>query len=112
VNAAGQHQPATSAEAITVTVTLRDRTVDVLQRGDSTILQLARGAGLRVPSSCELGNCGACIARVIHGRVAMHRNEVLTSEEVDDGWILGLPGRPEDADRSCRLRAMNRSTEV
>jgi ferredoxin len=88
MNAAAQQEPAQSAQDITVTVTVGDVTVDAAQPGNSTILQLARGAGLPVQSSCELGNCGTCIARVIDGRVEMHRNEVLTSAEIDDGWIL------------------------
>ena len=49
---------------------------------------------LRVQSSRELSDCGTCIARVIDGRVAMHRNQVLTAAEVDDGWILTCQAVP------------------
>jgi len=78
----------------TVTITADGETFDVPQRDSLTILLLARGAGLRVPSMCELGNCGSCIARVDEGGVEMRRNGVLTPEDVDDGWILTCQAVP------------------
>jgi ferredoxin len=78
----------------TVTITADDETFEVPQRDRLTILLLARGAGLRVPSMCELGNCGSCIARVAEGSVEMHRNGVLTPEDVDEGWILTCQAVP------------------
>ena len=75
-------------------VTLDGQTVEIPYRDKSAILQLARGAGLRVPSMCELGNCGAYMAQVVEGRVAMHRNGVLTSDDVEEGWILTCQAVP------------------
>jgi ferredoxin len=94
VNADHRQEPVDAADAITVTVTLGGQTVDVEQRRGLTVLESARWAGLRLPSSCELGGCGSCIARVVQGRVEMYRNEVLTSEEVEDGWILACQAIP------------------
>jgi len=78
----------------TVTITADGETFDVPQRDSLTILLLARRAGLCVPSMCELGNCGSCIARVDEGSVEMHRNGVLTPEDVDAGWILTCQAVP------------------
>jgi ferredoxin len=94
MNAPDEQQPLQSVETITVTVTLDGQTMDIPHRGSSTILQSARGAGLRVPSMCELGNCGSCMARVVEGRVEMHRNGVLTSGDINDGWILTCQAVP------------------
>ncbi|MDB5929378.1 MAG: oxidoreductase [Polaromonas sp.] len=48
-----------------------------------TILEALRGAGLRVPSSCESGTCGSCKTRLLAGE-AEHRDMVLTEEERQD----------------------------
>jgi ferredoxin len=57
-------------------------------------VQSARAAGLAAPSSCHLGQCGTCVARVTEGRAEMVNNQVLTPEEVADGWILTCQARP------------------
>ncbi|MDB5937732.1 MAG: oxidoreductase [Polaromonas sp.] len=45
-----------------------------------SILEALRGAGLRVPSSCESGTCGSCKTRLVSGDVE-HRDMVLLEEE-------------------------------
>ena len=50
---------------------------------DQTILEALRGAGLRVPSSCESGTCGSCKTRLVSGDVE-HRDMVLLEEERPD----------------------------
>jgi ferredoxin-NADP reductase len=80
--------------AETVVITFGNRTETVTQRGRSTILQSARWAGLKAPSSCEAGHCATCMAHVVEGRVEMLNNEVLTEEEVADGWVLTCQSIP------------------
>jgi 3-ketosteroid 9alpha-monooxygenase subunit B len=82
------------SETIEVIVTFRNRTKVVAQRGRSTILQSARWAGLRAPSSCEAGHCATCMALVVEGRVEMATNDVLTAAEVDEGWVLTCQAVP------------------
>ena len=55
----------------------------VLVSADQTILEALRGAGLRVPSSCESGTCGSCKTRLVSGDVE-HRDMVLLEEERPD----------------------------
>lgn len=50
---------------------------------DQSILEALRGAGLRVPSSCESGTCGSCKTTLLSGE-AEHRDMVLTDEEKQD----------------------------
>ena len=77
-----------------VTITVGTRTETIEQRGSSTILQSARWAGLPAPSSCEAGHCATCMARVLEGAVEMANNEVLTQDEVDEGWVLTCQAVP------------------
>ena len=81
-------------DAISVTITVGNRTETVAQRGSSTVLESARWAGLGAPSSCEAGHCATCMAQVVEGRVEMRKNDVLTPEEVADGWVLTCQSVP------------------
>jgi ferredoxin-NADP reductase len=84
----------TAAEPMKVIVTVRNQTTTIDQRGRSTILQSARWGGLAAPSSCEAGHCATCMARVVEGSVEMARNDVLTDEEVSEGWVLTCQAMP------------------
>ena len=81
-------------DEIEVEITFRGRTVRAPHRANATILHVARGAGLRPPTSCETGTCATCMARVVEGRVEMRRNDALTPEEVADGWVLTCQAVP------------------
>jgi ferredoxin-NADP reductase len=83
-----------ATETARVTITVGQRTEIVAQRGASTILDSARWGGLRAPSSCESGHCATCMARVVEGGVEMSNNEVLTDEEVAEGWVLTCQAVP------------------
>lgn len=63
-------------------------------RGGDTLLQTARMAGLRAPSSCETGSCGTCMARVVSGGARMLNNDALDDDEVADGWVLTCQAMP------------------
>jgi ferredoxin len=60
-----------------------------------TLLESARRAGLAPPFSCEQGNCGTCMARLIEGNATMRANEVLEDDEIADGYILTCQGVPD-----------------
>lgn len=81
-------------EPITVSITVRGQTKTIDQRGRSTILDSARWGGLPAPSSCEAGHCATCMARLVEGRVEMATNDVLTDEEVSEGWVLTCQAVP------------------
>ena len=65
-------------------------------RAGDTLLEAARRASLRPPASCESGNCGTCMARLKAGRAEMRVNNVLSPEEVAQGYVLTCQGRPTE----------------
>jgi 3-ketosteroid 9alpha-monooxygenase subunit B len=93
VNASGTSDAAEEATE-QVTIQLGKRTTVVPYREGNTVLQTARLAGLRAPSSCEIGSCGTCMAKLPEGSVRMVNNDALTEEEVADGWVLTCQSLP------------------
>ena len=77
-----------------ITILLDGRTTTTEHRPGTTILQAARQVGLDPPYSCEAGNCATCMAKLLEGTCTMHVNDVLTEEEVGDGWILTCQAEP------------------
>jgi 3-ketosteroid 9alpha-monooxygenase subunit B len=87
---------AAGADTVTeeVTIELQRRKITVpYSRGD-TLLQTARMAGLQAPSSCEVGSCGTCMARLTQGSARMINNDALEDDEVEDGWVLTCQSLP------------------
>lgn len=77
-----------------VTILLDRRKTTVKYRDGETLLQTARSAGLRAPSSCETGSCGTCIAHLTEGSARMINNDALTDDEVAEGWVLTCQSLP------------------
>lgn len=77
-----------------VTIGLDGRTTTVSYTAGDTLLQTARMAGLRAPSSCEIGSCGTCMARLAEGCARMVNNDALDDDEVDEGWVLTCQALP------------------
>jgi 3-ketosteroid 9alpha-monooxygenase subunit B len=87
--------PAAGDEATEqVIVELDRRTTTADYRAGNTLLQTARMAGLKAPSSCETGSCGTCIAQVTEGGARMLNNNALDDDEVADGWVLTCQAMP------------------
>jgi ferredoxin len=77
-----------------VTIKLDRKTTAARYHEGDTLLQTARMAGLSPPSSCEVGNCGTCMARLTEGSARMINNDALTEEEVAEGWVLTCQSLP------------------
>jgi len=79
----------------TVTILLDRQKASVARVENETLLESARRAGLSPPFSCEAGNCGTCMAKLVEGRATMRVNDALDDDEVADGYILTCQGVPE-----------------
>jgi ferredoxin-NADP reductase len=63
-------------------------------RGDQTLLDAAREAGVYVPYSCEAGICGSCKVRITQGQVTGQNDGGLEDSEMAQGWTLACCYRP------------------
>ncbi|HEY9312474.1 ferredoxin--NADP reductase [Williamsia sp.] len=88
------HANAGASMTETVGIRLNGRKTVVDYREGNTLLQTGRAAGIRPPAQCETGSCATCIARLVDGEVTMMNNDVLTQDEIDDGWILTCQSIP------------------
>jgi ferredoxin len=79
----------------TVTILLDRKKVSVPRVPNETLLESARRAGLSPPFSCEAGNCGTCMGKLIEGRATMRVNDALDEDELDDGYILTCQAVPD-----------------
>jgi ring-1,2-phenylacetyl-CoA epoxidase subunit PaaE len=59
---------------------------------NQTILQAALQNQLPLPYSCANGVCAACAVRCKSGKITIVKNEVLTNDELQQGWILTCTG--------------------
>lgn len=75
-------------------VTLNGQCRHQLYRAGETMLQTARRAGLSPRFACESGDCACCMALLREGRVKMVANNALSSEDLDEGWVLTCQGYP------------------
>jgi len=59
-----------------------------------TVLAVARGAGIVIPSGCTFGVCGTCKVRKTSGEVHMVHNGGISEEDIDSGYILACCSKP------------------
>ncbi len=59
-----------------------------------TVLDVARQAGIAIPSGCTFGVCGTCKVRKTSGEVHMVHNGGISQDEIDDGYILACCSNP------------------
>ena len=79
----------------TVTILLDRKKASVPRVENETLLESARRAGLSPPFSCEAGNCGTCMGKLIEGRATMRVNDALDEDEVAEGYILTCQAVPD-----------------
>jgi ring-1,2-phenylacetyl-CoA epoxidase subunit PaaE len=60
-----------------------------------TILQSGIEQNVPLPFSCQNGLCGMCKMKCIQGRVIMKSNQVLTEQDLKDGYILTCQSLPQ-----------------
>ena len=65
---------------------------DLMEGENQSILQAALQNKVRLPFSCRSGVCSACTALCTSGKVEMVKNEVLTEDDIAQGWVLTCTG--------------------
>lgn len=97
VPGAADAAPIDDAEAAEAKLTLVidgvRREVD-FHRGQHSILEAGRAAGLDLPYSCQGGMCSTCRAKLLEGQVKMARNFALEPHEVAAGFVLTCQSYP------------------
>ncbi|NLR95233.1 hybrid-cluster NAD(P)-dependent oxidoreductase [Rhizobium sp. P38BS-XIX] len=83
-----------SAEAAT-TIRFTMAGKDVACAAGQTVLQAARGAGVRIGAACESGLCGTCRVMKLSGDVDMSHNGGILDDEIEEGYILACCSRPK-----------------
>lgn len=70
-----------------------DRTISVPE--NEYILDIALEAGIRLPSGCLQGDCSACLAKLIDGRVNQKEQKFLRPEEIEAGYTVTCVAYPQ-----------------
>jgi ferredoxin-NADP reductase len=86
--------PAGFADQLVVLRRRGERTTLEVRAGETILAASRRARGAALPSSCEVGGCGACRVRVVHGEVAMEDGGFLDRAERDAGFVLACVSRP------------------
>lgn len=69
----------------------------------STILDAILDAGYEVPYSCMSGVCGTCKAKCKDGGVKMAASNILTDEEIAEGYVLSCIGQVVKDDTTIEI---------
>ena len=103
INAAvSRHLPADKG-AHWVSVLLDGQQLQFVNVYPDSILASAKAAGIRLPYSCNAGQCGSCTAICSAGSVWMSYNEVLTAGDLAAGRILTCTGHAVNGDVTLRF---------
>ncbi len=94
--------PDTNAHNITIQFKNKELKTIRVQYPQS-ILSKALAENIKLPYSCQSGQCGSCTAKVISGKVWMSYNEVLTDKELGNGLVLTCMGYPIEGDVALLL---------
>jgi 3-ketosteroid 9alpha-monooxygenase subunit B len=91
LDASPPHAP--GMEGARVTVYLDGKETEVIVGEGETVLEAAHRTGLDAPCACLEGYCGACMAKVEDGEIAMRLNDGgLDAEQEREGWVLTCQG--------------------
>lgn len=89
---------ARSGGSIRLQVTLAGRMHELQVAPGEVLLEAMEQAGLQPPSACRSGVCAACTCRVVSGSVILRSNQVLTEQQLRQGWTLACQAEPSSAE--------------
>lgn len=77
-----------------ITVILDDEETSFDMDQENLVLDSVLDQGLDAPYSCRGGICSTCMAHVKEGKAKMRKNQILTDDEVEQGYILTCQAQP------------------
>ncbi len=80
--------------ATAVTITVDDEEFTFSMDRKSVVLDVALENDIDVPYSCQGGICSSCMARITEGKAEMSKNQILTDEEIEEGFVLTCQAHP------------------
>ncbi|CAL68220.1 ferredoxin--NADP reductase [Christiangramia forsetii] len=78
----------------TVTITVDDEEFSFPMDRSAVVLDIALENDIDVPYSCQGGICSSCMARITEGKAEMSKNQILTDEEIEEGFVLTCQAHP------------------
>jgi ring-1,2-phenylacetyl-CoA epoxidase subunit PaaE len=81
-------------ENVLLTIVVDEEIKIIKMSKKETVLEAALKNDIDAPYSCQGGVCSSCVARVTEGEVVMTQNQILTENEVADGFILTCQAYP------------------
>ncbi len=69
-----------------------DSTIEVPD--NEYILDIAEDENIRLPSGCKQGNCSACVAKIIRGKVDQSEQTFLQNQEIEAGYTITCVAYP------------------
>ena len=88
-----QQAPAVKTEVATTTVTFSVSGIAAPLRADETVLEAAEGAGVEIPYSCRIGECGVCVTKLQQGSVTMDVETGLDPADKSQGYVLACQAK-------------------
>ncbi|APG60821.1 ferredoxin--NADP reductase [Christiangramia salexigens] len=77
-----------------VTITVDDEEYSFSMDRSAVVLDIALENDIDVPYSCQGGICSSCMARITEGKAEMSKNQILTDDEIEEGFILTCQAHP------------------
>lgn len=87
-------QEALAPGVTTYTIEFAKQKRSIECRSDMFVLDAARRAGVRLPSSCAKGLCGTCKSKLVSGTVDMKHGGGIRQREIDAGMALLCCSKP------------------
>jgi ferredoxin len=69
-----------------------DQTISVPD--DQYILDMAELAGIKLPSGCKIGECSACVAKILSGEIDQNEQKFLQPKELTAGYTITCVSYP------------------
>lgn len=86
-------KPAAATDAAATTITFSVSGVSAPLRTDETVLEAAEDAGVEIPYSCRVGECGVCVTKLLKGNVTMAVEKGLAASDKAAGYVLACQAK-------------------